>query len=137
MEKYKVTDVEIRNGQYGEYKIATLEDEHGIPYESVMLTARQSFYRDAVVGGTIECKLEPNDKGYLRAVGERKNKKDRDWEGEERRRTMRINWWASMNNAVQLMPEHADWTDEEIEKFLNKWGSWFLKKCQDYEKNIK
>ena len=89
---------------------------------------------NAVVDGTVS----PNEKGYLTFSFPRAYaKKDRDYAGEERRRNMRINWWASLNNAVQAAGHMKDREDKSYWKTVFDVQEKIMSKFADYDKNIK
>lgn len=136
--KYTVTSMRVGNGQFGEYKIIDVKGEAGETHENIFVGGKSPKYKEIFETAVIDAEVQPGERGpklvFPRSYAK---KSDRDWEGEERRRNMRINWWAGLNNAVQAVGHAAPGESESYLERVYKFQEKFMSKFADYEKNIK
>lgn len=140
--KYKIVGEPIvQTGQYGEYKIADLVGPAGETYSRVFFGSRGSGYKFVVPTGEVEGEIDSSGRGpkfvFPRSGGFKKS--DRDYAGEEERRSERIAYLASMERAVEVMDmllknKNTHPTKDQVRASLCEWRDWFI---NEYKTNTK
>lgn len=111
MARYKVIDVEVKNWNDKEFKQVVVSGDAGETYgDNGTLTIWKSPYNSAgynmvVDGGEIECEIVPakNGKGFNLSFPRAKAGTNRDYDGEEKRRSQRIAFLSSTDKAIEIV----------------------------------
>lgn len=140
MAKYKIVgEPQVRNGEYGEYKIADLEDSNGSLFTGVFFGNRGAGYKYVVPTGEVEGEIDASGKGrkfVFPRSGGGFAKKD---PAEELRRSKRITFLASTERALEVVGfmEEKPKTAEAMKKAIAGWRDWFVSEFDTYESKLK
>ncbi len=144
MKKYKVLETEIRQWNDKQFKVAELEGPAGEVHSNVSVWARLDEVR---AGNVIEGDIDASGKGK-KFVFPRPNRagSNRDYEGEEKRRSANIAYLSAMDKSVQIcmaMLKERDFSREQVltrdqvrDKIVD-WRDWFLSEYNNYSQKIK
>ena len=141
MAKYKIVgEPEVRNGEFGEYKIASLEGPAGEIYHNVFFGSRGTGYNRVVPTGEVEGEIDANGKGkkfvFPRSSTWGAKAKD---PAEEAKRSKRIAFLASTERALEVVSfmEDKPKTAESMKKAITGWRDWFVSEVENYESKLK